>query len=190
MNDLEKMDALKERMHISYAQAKEALDACGGDVAMALVYLEEQGLSYIDGQGYGAAEDGEEEKWDKEKAEHFVRGIVEQVKTFIREGNVTKVRLISGEKTLFEIPATIGVLGVGIMLFSPLLAILTAFGAATAMMKEMVFEVEKADGTVEKHPLRFPAMGGKARYSEEDEAEGEGDGDVEDGWGGDDSDDA
>ena len=159
MNDLEKMDALKQRMNISYAQAKEALDQCEGDVTDALVYLEKQG--YAPTEGFAPEQEQDEMKWDKEKTDHFVRGIVDQVKTFIQEGNVTKVRLINAGKVIIEVPATIGVVGLGALLLSPLLAVLTAVGAAAAVLNEMVFEVEKADGTVEKHELKFPSFGVK-----------------------------
>ena len=166
MNDLEKLDALKTRMNVTYAQAKEALDQSGDDLVSALVYLEKQGFSTA------AAWEEEEEAccegglWDKEKTDHFVRGTIEQVKGYIRQGNVTKVRIINGDKTLIEVPATIGVVGVGLMLFSPLLVAVGAVGAATAMAKSMVFEVEKSDGTVERHELKFPGFGGKKESGE------------------------
>jgi len=156
MNDLEKMDALRLRMNVTYAQAKEALDTCGGDLASALVYLEGQGFSYS-GKNTGVEEEPESEPiWDKEKTDNFIRGMIDQVRDFIRQGNVTKVRLIHGEKTLIEIPATIGVLGVGVMLFSPVFAAAAAIGAASALVKEMVFEVEKSDGSIQRHELKIP----------------------------------
>jgi len=170
MNDLEKLDALKSRMNITYTQAKEALDQSEGDLVSALVYLEKQGFSTA-----AAWEEEDEaccegELWDKEKADHFVRGIIDQVKGYIREGNVTKVRIINGEKTLIEVPATIGVVGVGLMLFSPLLVAVGAVGAATAMAKSMIFEVEKSDGTVERHEMKFPGFGGKKSGGESGES--------------------
>ena len=161
MQELEKMDELRKRMNVSYAQAKEALEQCDGDLAEALVYLEEKKLSGAGGQEGPADWNEKEQKWDKQKTESFVRGIIEQIKTYIQEGNVTKVRLISGKKTLIEIPATVGVVGLGVLLFSPLLLVITAFGAATAVMREMVFEVEKSDGTVERRNLKFPGFGTK-----------------------------
>ncbi|MCL1849645.1 MAG: DUF4342 domain-containing protein [Clostridiales bacterium] len=163
MNELEKLDALKLRMNVTYGQAKEALDKCEWDLASALVYLEEQGFSSTLDFDWGEELDEEDHEpiWDKEKTDHFVRGIVEQVKAYIKEGNVTKIRLINGEKTLIEIPATIGVLGVGVMLFSLPLALAAAIGATAAMAQEMVFEVEKADGTVDRRELKFPRFYGK-----------------------------
>ncbi len=176
MNELEKMDALKERLNVTYAQAKEALDESDGDLAQALVYLEEQGAGAARGQNEFLGEDVKEPKWDKENREHFVRGLIEQIKSVIQEGNVTKVRLVSGERTLIEIPATFGVVGLGVMLFSPLLLAMTAVGAAAAVMKEMVFEIEKADGTVERRNLKLPRFGNKDKDcdgAEEDGCAGE-----------------
>ena len=162
MNDLEKMDALRLRMNVTYSQAKEALDVCDGELTDALVYLEGQGFTYNVGFKPAPEEDEEKEAaWDKEKTDHFIRGIVDQVKDFFRQGNVTKVRLISGEKTLIEIPATIGILGIGVMLFSPVFAAVAAIGAMSALVKEMVFEVEKSDGSIQRHDLKLPSFGDK-----------------------------
>ena len=38
--DLEEVDVLRERLEASYSEAKEALDATGGDVVAALAYIE------------------------------------------------------------------------------------------------------------------------------------------------------
>jgi len=161
MNELEKLDALKMRMQVSYSQAKEALDACEWDLVRALVYLEEHGFSQAGGWEEEAEADESAGMWDTEKADHFVRGIVEQVKGFIRQGNVTRVRIISGGRTLIEVPATVGVVGVGLMLFSPLLVAVAALGTAAAMVNEMVIEVEKEDGMVERHEMKIPNFPGK-----------------------------
>ena len=161
MTDLESMDELRKRMQVSYTQAKEALDQCEGDLAEALVYLEQRGFASTDSQGPLPEEETKEPAWDKEKTDHFIRGLIEQAKAIIQEGNVTKIRLISGEKSLIEIPATVGVVGLGVMLFSPLLFVFTAIGAATAVITEMAFEIEKSDGTVERRSLKFSGFGGK-----------------------------
>jgi hypothetical protein len=169
MKELQKLDILRKRMKVNYSQAKEALDQCDEDLVQALVYLEKKGFAENENDAPFFDEDERELKWDKEKTENFARGIVEQVKSFVQEGNVTKVRLIRGEKVLIEIPATVGVVGIGIMLFSPLLFVLTAIGAATAVAQEMVFELEKADGTVERRNLKFPTFGGKKAEESKDE---------------------
>jgi len=148
MNELEKIDALRERLNVTYAQAKEALDATNGDLTQALINLENQAP-------VGSA------KQDKEESENFVRNVIEQIKKIIQEGNVTKVRLKNAEKVLIEVPATVGVVGIGVLLFSPLVLAVTALGAVAAVSKEMVFEVEKNDGTVESRQLSWPQFGRK-----------------------------
>ncbi|MCL1805079.1 MAG: DUF4342 domain-containing protein [Clostridiales bacterium] len=176
MKELEKIDVLRKRLNVTYGEAKEALEQCGGDLVEALVYLERRGYTQAEGQEDYFGEDEKEGKWDKGKAESFVRGIIEQAKSLVQEGNVTKVRLVSGDKVLINIPATIGVVGLGVILFSPLLVAVTAVGAAAAVAKEMVFEVEKSDGTIERRNLKFPAFGSK-----KDEAGFDGDEESESG---------
>ena len=69
--------------------------------------------------------------------------ILEKVKQLIHEGNIRRVRLLHDEKTIIEIPLTVGapVAVVGI-LAAPLLA---AIGAFAAMVTECTIEVEKVD---------------------------------------------
>lgn len=43
MELLEKVEKIREKTGVSYEEAKQALEACGGDVLDALVYLENQG---------------------------------------------------------------------------------------------------------------------------------------------------
>ncbi|MCL1796030.1 MAG: DUF4342 domain-containing protein [Clostridia bacterium] len=148
MNELEKIDAIRSRMNVSYARAKEALDAADGDVTQALIRIEGN-----TSQG-GKPPEGEQ---GKEESENFARGVIEQIKGIIQEGNVTKVRLKNGENVLLEIPATVGVLGlgIGVLLFSPLMLAITALGAVAVLSNEMVLEIEKNDGTVESRQLSW-----------------------------------
>ena len=69
--------------------------------------------------------------------------LVEKVKQLIHEGNIRKVRIIHKEKTVLEIPLTIGapVAAVGILV-APLLA---ALGAFAALVTECTIEVEKVE---------------------------------------------
>jgi len=150
MNELEKIDALRARLNVTYAQAKEALDAANGDLTHALIHLEKQ----IPGDSKPQTA-----KQDTEDSANFVRNVIEQIKNIIQEGNVTKVRLKNGEKVLIEIPATVGVVGIGVLLFSPLMLAVTALGAVAAVSKDMVIEIEKTDGTVESRHLSWPHRG-------------------------------
>jgi len=69
--------------------------------------------------------------------------LVDKVKQLIREGNIRKVRIIHKEKTVFEIPLTIGapVAAIGILV-APVLA---ALGAFAALVTECTIEVEKIE---------------------------------------------
>jgi len=79
------------------------------------------------------------------KKKYTVSGekVLGKVKQLISEGNVRKVRLIQQDKTLLEIPLTVGapVAAVGI-LAAPLLA---AVGAVAALVTECTIEVEKVE---------------------------------------------
>ncbi len=69
--------------------------------------------------------------------------LVEKVKQLIREGNIRKVRLIHKERTIFEIPLTIGAPAAAIgILAAPVLA---ALGAFAALVTECTIEVEKIE---------------------------------------------
>ena len=67
--------------------------------------------------------------------------IVDKVKELIRQGNIRRVRLIHGDKTLIEIPLSIGAPAVAAgILVAPVLA---ALGALAALLTECTIEVEK-----------------------------------------------
>ncbi|MHC1604621.1 MAG: DUF4342 domain-containing protein [Candidatus Methanofastidiosia archaeon] len=65
--------------------------------------------------------------------------VVNKIKELIREGNVRKIRIKQKDKTLLEIPLTIGVVGAVI---APTLA---ALGALAALITECTIEVEKEE---------------------------------------------
>ena len=80
-----------------------------------------------------------------EKEKFTVSGsqLVDKVKQLIREGNIRKVRIIHKEKTVFEIPLTIGAPAAAIgILVAPVLA---ALGAFAALVTECTIEVEKIE---------------------------------------------
>ena len=69
--------------------------------------------------------------------------LVEKVKQLIHEGNIRKVRLIHKERTIFEIPLTIGApAAAAVVLAAPVLA---ALGAFAALVTECTIEVEKVE---------------------------------------------
>ena len=69
--------------------------------------------------------------------------LVDKVKQLIREGNIRRVRIIHKEKTVFEIPLTIGAPATAaLILVAPVLA---ALGAFAALVTECTIEVEKVE---------------------------------------------
>ena len=137
MDELEKIDLIKERMGVTYQEAKAALDLNEADVVQALIYLEKQN-----------------KKWD-EKINSKGKKLADQINDIIKKGNVTKVRLKKGDRVIFEIPATLGVVGVGGALLSPLLAILGVVGTVAALVNHYKLEIVRPDGKVEEQDLTF-----------------------------------
>lgn len=127
MDNLEKIDILRERMNVTYEQARLALEGVNWDVVEALVKLEK------------------DEKSRKE--EIFVRGneLVEKVKELVRKGNVTKIRVKQDDKILVEIPVTAGVVGA---LLAPQLAII---GAVATLVSRSSLEIEKSNADSEPY---------------------------------------
>ncbi len=69
--------------------------------------------------------------------------LVDKVKQLIREGNIRKVRLIHKEKTVFEIPLTVGAPAAAIVILAA--PVLAALGAFAALVTECTIEVEKIE---------------------------------------------
>ena len=69
--------------------------------------------------------------------------LVDKVKQLIHEGNIRRVRVIHKEKTVLEIPLSVGAPAAAVgILVAPLLA---ALGAFAALVTECTIEVEKID---------------------------------------------
>ena len=69
--------------------------------------------------------------------------VLEKVKQLIREGNVRRVRLLHDDRTIIEIPLSVGAPAAVITIMAaPLLA---AIGAFAALVTECTIEVEKID---------------------------------------------
>jgi len=69
--------------------------------------------------------------------------LIEKVKQLIHEGNIRKVRLLHEERTILEIPLSIGAPAAAMtILAAPILA---ALGAFAALVTECTIEVEKIE---------------------------------------------
>jgi hypothetical protein len=120
MENLEKVDLVRQRMNVSYEEAKMALEAADWDVTEALVILERK-------------------KKPSLEEEFIVRGneLVEKIKEIIRQGNINRIKIKQDEKVLVEIPVNAGVIGV---VLAPQLAII---GAIAALFTQCTVEIVK-----------------------------------------------
>ena len=85
-SELEKIDILRSRLDISYKEAKEALDAAGGDVVQALISLEGK---------------------ERNSGEYFQdkgREMLGQLKGFLHKGQEYRVKVKKGDKTVLTVP--------------------------------------------------------------------------------------
>ncbi len=124
MDNLDKVDLVRERMNVNYEEAKIALESVNWDVVEAIVKLEKD--------------------QQNRKEEIFVRGneLVEKVKELVKKGNVTKIKVKQDDKILVEVPVTAGVVGA---VLAPQLAVI---GAVAALVSKCTVEIEKLNPEV------------------------------------------
>ncbi len=128
-SDLEKIDIIRARTGVSYNEAKQALDDAGGDVVQAIINMEE-GNSHCCGKMRGTREE-----------------MFKRVKGLWNQGQETKIKVKKDDRTVFEVPATVGALGLVGVAVSSELALLGALGGVVAMTRKYSLEIDK-DGNV------------------------------------------
>lgn len=121
MERLDKVDIIRERTGLDILDARQLLEDANWDVLEALVMHEQD-------------EKNRPNQWE-------VRGqeVLDKVRSLLKEGNITKIRIKSQDRTLMELPVSFGVVGA---ILAPKLAIL---GAATCMLTKCTVEVERAE---------------------------------------------
>ncbi|GAA0747291.1 DUF4342 domain-containing protein [Clostridium oceanicum] len=125
---LEKIDIIRERSGVTYTKAKEALEACDGNVVDALVYIEN------------------EEECDESSNYTTKEEFVDWIKSLVSKGNVNRIKVRKGEKVIVDIPVNAGVAAtLAALVWPPLLGI----GVAAAIFTKVTIEITKDDGTVE-----------------------------------------
>lgn len=82
-----------------------------------------------------------EEKGQYRKEEFKVTGeqLLSEIKRLVSEGNIRRIVIRQGDKTLIEIPLTLGVIGIAL---APVWA---AIGAIAALVAECTIVVEKVE---------------------------------------------
>ena len=135
---LEQVDVVRERCNVSYAQAKEALEACNGDVLEAIIYIEQN-------------QKKENENSETKDNEYTFNAIsMEELKNLIKglieKGNVTRIKIKKDDKEILDIPVNAGIAASVIAItIPPILAAVVIAAIAT----KITIEVTKEDGSVE-----------------------------------------
>lgn len=135
---LEKVDMVKDRMYVTYAEAKEALEKNDGDVLDAIVYLEQK----IKAESVDNNESAEEVRETCETVDDFKVWL----KDLINKGNVNRIKIKKDDKVLIDIPVNAGIAAGVIAAVIPQLLVI---GVITAVATKLTIEITKDDGTVE-----------------------------------------
>lgn len=144
MDEIEKIDLIRSRVNVGYREAREALAAAGGDVVQALINLEEKENPF------------------SEKIQGRGQEFMAQLKGILHKGQETRIKVKQGDRTVFEVPASLGALGLLGVLASSELAVLGALGTVAAMTKNYSLEFERAGqvpGNDEAKPGPTPGEG-------------------------------
>lgn len=145
---LEKVDKVRERTGISYAEAKHALEVNNGDILEALIYIENVKAN-IDEDNVETDETDETNN-NSETTENKYETIEEfkiWLNGIIKQGNITRIKIKRENKVLVDVPINAGIAaGFIVTLLSPLLAVGMI---ATVVAIKLTIEITKEDGTVE-----------------------------------------
>lgn len=121
---LEKMDLLRTRFNVSYARAREVLEANGWDAVAATVELEQ--------------ERGNQYRGFTEELKVTGADLVETLKRLLHEGNINRIIVRDPKGTeLLNLPVN------GVLVVTLLLPIITALGAVVAVAMDYTVVVER-----------------------------------------------
>lgn len=151
MITLEQVDQVRERSNVSYQKAKEALEACNGDVLEAIVYLETE-------------KNGPEKI--HQSASDFGNEVIKTLKEFLKAGNVNRIVVEKNEEVIMNIPVTVGALG------ALLLTSATVVGLIAALATGCVIKIHKEDGEIINVNDRASEMMKKTKTKAEEVFEG------------------
>jgi len=135
---LEKVDMVRERTGVGYEKAKQALEACEGDVLEALIYIEKT-------QDILNSKDSSSND-DDNKTIISIEELKTWFKQMIEKGNIARIKIKKDENELIDIPVNAGIAaGVVAIIIPPILAA----GVIAAIATQITIEITKEDGSVE-----------------------------------------
>ena len=110
---LEKIEIVKDRTGSTYAEAKAALEAEDGSVVDAIIALEDAINKEHDKVDGGSLKDSP---------------LFAKLKEIVDKGNVSRILVSKGEKTIVNFPVTAGVIGAVLVPWGAILGIVAAMG--------------------------------------------------------------
>ncbi len=123
---LEKIELVKDRTGVTYAEAKKALEDADGSVVDAIIAIEE------------TVNSGDKKRAFGERGE----ALFSSLKNLIKKGNVARILVKKDEDIVLNVPVNAGILGICIAPLASVVAIVAAFGF------KCTIEVVKTDGTI------------------------------------------
>ena len=110
---LEKIELVKDRTGSTYAEAKAALEAADGSVVDAIIALEEEMNKEHDRVDGASLKDSP---------------LFAKLKEIVDKGNVSRILVSRGDKTIVNFPVTAGVIGAVLVPWGAILGIVAAMG--------------------------------------------------------------
>ena len=123
---LEKIELVKDRTGVTYAEAKQALEETDGSVVDAIIAIEE------------IINTGEKKKGFGKKGE----ALFSRLKDIVKKGNVSKIQVKKDGELVLNVPVNAGLVGVVIAPIAAVVAVVAAFGFKCSL------EIIKTDGTI------------------------------------------
>ena len=126
---LEQIDLIMQRANVSYSEAKEALETCGGDIVEALLYLE---------------------KCERIQTKKTTSSSTDKVTSFIDKLNATTFVMKKKERTFVNIPLSIALIAIILCFHVSIVAIIIAliFGVRISITGENDI-AEKINSTID-----------------------------------------
>lgn len=123
---LEKIELVKDRTGVTYAEAKQALEDNDGSVVDAIIDIEE------------TVNAGKKERSFGDQG----RALFSSLKELIKKGNVARIQVKKDSEIILNVPLNAGILGIAIAPLASVVAVVAAFGFKCSI------EVIKTDGTI------------------------------------------
>ncbi|MFZ5626560.1 MAG: DUF4342 domain-containing protein [Bacillota bacterium] len=114
----EKMDILRQKTGVTYREARRALEATKGDVAAALIWLEEH------------------------RPQERKKPVLKRLQSVLQWSAETKIRISKEGKVLAELPAAAGIAALGLTLTSARAAFIGALGISALLNRGYRLEME------------------------------------------------